>query len=114
MCTNGFCSPAVGKKSSSIEYTGTFQGYIICPQIPHFTLPGHGGISFTRWPFRHRESNNSSREVCWTEAYDELWVWLTDALKQLGDMEPITGPGPRCCCSTALQTQGNNDTYCGL
>ena len=25
------------------------------------------------------------------EAYDELWAWLTDALWQLGDMEPITG-----------------------
>lgn len=25
------------------------------------------------------------------EAYDELWAWLTDALQQLENTEPITG-----------------------
>ena len=25
------------------------------------------------------------------EAYSELWAWLTDALRQLGEAEPITG-----------------------
>jgi len=25
------------------------------------------------------------------EAYSELWEWLTDALRQLGEAEPITG-----------------------
>ena len=25
------------------------------------------------------------------EAYSELWVWLTDAHRQLGEAEPITG-----------------------
>lgn len=25
------------------------------------------------------------------EAYDELWTWLTDALRQLEEAEPITG-----------------------
>ncbi len=25
------------------------------------------------------------------EAYDELWTWLSDALRQLEDAEPITG-----------------------
>lgn len=25
------------------------------------------------------------------EAYDELWVWLSDTLKQLEEAEPITG-----------------------
>ena len=25
------------------------------------------------------------------EAYSELWAWLTDALRQLGEADPITG-----------------------
>ena len=25
------------------------------------------------------------------DAYSELWAWLTDALRQLGEAEPITG-----------------------
>ena len=48
VCTNGFCSPAVGARSSSIDYTGTCQDYMSLESL--FTLPGHDGISFTQRP----------------------------------------------------------------
>jgi len=58
-------------------------------------------FSFTRarWDLLHSAAiaRQSSLEESllslgqFEEAYDELWAWLTDALRQLGDMEPITG-----------------------
>ena len=71
-----------------------------CPSSPpHLLLPPPYILTRARWDHLHSAAiaRQSSLEESllslgqFEEAYDELWAWLTDALKQLAEMEPITG-----------------------
>ena len=82
------CTTAVGERSRLYRNT---------PRLHVLKF----SFSFTRarWDLLHSAAiaRQSSLEESllslgqFEEAYDELWAWLTDALRQLGDMEPITG-----------------------
>jgi len=93
VCTNGFCSPVVGTRSSSIDYTGTCQNFI-CLQNPSLLYQGMMGSPSLNG-HRLQSSMEKSLLSLWQfeEACDELWAWLTDSIWQLGYMEPIAG-GP--------------------
>ena len=100
----------MGKRSCSTEHTGHTGTYqesiqvhtkIIRPQIIH---PPH--CTRARWDLLIHlvaiPRQSSLEESLISLGHDELWAWLTDALRQLGDMVPTTvDPG-----AVAAQTQG--------
>ena len=45
------------------------------------------------------------------EAYSELWAWLTDALRQLGEAEPITGD-PDLVAAQLAKHKVYNERFC--
>ena len=87
VCTNGFCSPAVSGWSSLIDYTRTCQDYVLkFPSSPYQGMMGSPSLSGHCLQFSVEESLLSLWQF--EEACDELWAWLTDAVWQLGDMDP--------------------------
>lgn len=75
----------------------TFQIFPVKGNFSHYVAPTHAYRS--RWDALNTSSiaRLSSLEESllslgqFEEAYDELWAWLTDALQQLENTEPITG-----------------------
>jgi len=81
----------------------------LCPQIPLLTLPWHDGISFTQWPLPAvlRGGVTTLSVTVW----GGLW-WVVGVAHQCS--LAARWYGPRCCCSTALQAQGNSHACCCL
>ena len=48
------------------------------------------------------------------DAYNELWAWLTDALRQLGEAEPITGDPDMVAAQLARHKVERDFILCGL